>query len=44
MYTDIVSSLLRELDVVALATNIMVFLRRDTRVLMHNPDSDARYA
>ncbi len=28
--TDIVSSSLRELDAVALATNIMVFLGRDT--------------
>ena len=28
---DIASSLLRELDAVALATNIMVFLGRDTR-------------
>ncbi len=32
--TDIASSLLRELDAVALATNGMVFLGRDT-----NPDS-----
>ena len=32
MYTDIASSLLRELFTVALATNIMVFLRRDTGV------------
>jgi len=31
--TDIASSLLRELDTVALATNVMVFLRRDP-----NPD------
>jgi len=30
MRTDIVSSSLRELDAVALATNIMVFLGRDT--------------
>jgi len=30
--TDLASSLLRELDAVALATNIMVFLGRDTRV------------
>ncbi len=28
---DIASSLLRELDAVALATNVMVFLGRDTR-------------
>jgi len=28
--TDIASSLLRELDAVALATNVMVFLGRDT--------------
>ncbi len=28
--TDIVSSLLRELNAVALATNVMVFLGRDT--------------
>jgi len=33
MHTDIASSLLRELDAVALATNVMVFLGRDT-----NPD------
>ncbi len=31
--TDIASSSLRELDVVALATNVMVFLGRDTRFL-----------
>jgi hypothetical protein len=30
MPTDIVSSSLRELDAVALATNVMVFLGRDT--------------
>jgi hypothetical protein len=30
MYTDISSSLLRELDAVALATNVMVFPGRDT--------------
>ena len=30
--TDIASSLLRELDAVALATNVLVFLGRDTRV------------
>ena len=29
--TDIASSLLRELDAVALATNIMLFLGRDTK-------------
>ncbi len=28
--TDIASSSLRELDAVALATNVMVFMRRDT--------------
>jgi len=31
--TDIASSLLRELEAVALATNVMVFLGRDTRSL-----------
>jgi hypothetical protein len=30
---DIASSLLRELDAVALATNVMVFLGRDTKAL-----------
>ena len=30
MYTDIASSLLRELNAVALATNVMVFMGRDT--------------
>jgi hypothetical protein len=30
---DIASSLLRELDAVALATNVMVFLGRDTRII-----------
>ena len=31
MHRDIASSLLRELDAVALATNVMVFMGRDTR-------------
>ncbi len=31
MYTDIASSSLRELDTVALATNIIVFMEPDTR-------------
>ncbi len=30
--TDIVSSSLRELDAVALATNVTVFMKRDTKV------------
>ncbi len=30
MYSDIVSSSLRELDAVALATNVTVFMERDT--------------
>jgi hypothetical protein len=30
MHTDIASSSLRELDAVALATNVVVFLGRDT--------------
>ncbi len=30
MHADIASSLLRELDAVALATNVMVFMGRDT--------------
>jgi hypothetical protein len=29
---DIASSVLRELDAVALATNVMIFLGRDTRI------------
>ena len=29
--TDIASSLLRELDAVALATNVMIFMGRDTK-------------
>ncbi len=33
MRTDIVSSSLRELDAVALATNVKVFLGRDTSLL-----------
>jgi len=32
MHTDIVSSSLRELDAVALATNVTVFMKRGTRV------------
>ena len=32
MYTDIASSSLRELDAVALATNVTVFMERDTQV------------
>ena len=32
--TDIASSLLRELDAVALTTNIMVFLGRDTTLIV----------
>ncbi len=40
--TDIASSLLRELDAVALATNVMVFLGRDTTRLM-NIWSDVQY-
>ena len=35
MYTDIASSSLRELDAVALATNVTVFMERDT----HSADS-----
>jgi hypothetical protein len=31
MYTDIASSSLRELDAVALATNVIVFMERDTK-------------
>jgi len=30
MYTDIASSSLRELDAVALTTNVIVFMERDT--------------
>ncbi len=46
MHTDISSSSLRELDAVALATNIMVFMGRDTmsekkiRVLIAKPGLD----
>jgi len=31
MYSDIVSSSFRELDAVALATNVTVFMERDTK-------------
>jgi len=31
MYTDIASSSLRELDAVALATNVTVFMKGDTK-------------
>ena len=46
MHSDIASSSLRELDAVALATNVMVFMGRDTSstntfVLLHLPHSCA---
>jgi len=34
--TDIASSSLRELDAVALATNVTVFMERDTRLARHD--------
>jgi len=34
MYTDIASSLLRELDAVALATNVTVFMEGDTQIMV----------
>ena len=42
MHTDIAELSLRELDAVALATNVMVFLGRDTGVEKSDPNIVAR--